>query len=175
MPNLMGKKFSYDKKGIKEFQKAKKKMDMMGKKNGGLMKYRDGGVIKYKGGGVIPEQDRVMKKFAEGGMLDKDKAEMIKSLRNDDFKKIKMSQDKMEKIIAKELGSKIGSMEKVSKKAIEDFKRMGASQAAIERMKKEGVLTVTTVGKKRKRRLGDGERSRGRRFDRSYAGSKFID
>jgi len=160
MPNLMGKKFSYDKKGIKEFQKAKKKMDMMGKKNGGLMKYRDGGVIKYKGGGVIPEQDRVMKKFAEGGMLDKDKAEMIKSLRNDDFKKIKMSQDKMEK---------------VSKKDIEDFKRMGASQAAIERMKKEGVLTVTTVGKKRKRRLGDGERSRGRRFDRSYAGSKFID
>ena len=78
MPNLMGKEFSYDKKGIRDFQKAKKKMDMMGKKNGGLIKYRDGGVIKYRDGGVIPEQDRVMKKFAVGGMLDKDKMDMQK-------------------------------------------------------------------------------------------------
>jgi hypothetical protein len=77
MPNLMGKKYSYDKKGMREFQKAKKKMDMMGKKNGGLVKYRGGGVVKNKSD-MPMEQDRVMKKYAAGGMLDTDKKDMQK-------------------------------------------------------------------------------------------------
>ena len=104
MPNLMGKQFSYDKKGMREFQKAKKKMDMMGKKNGGLVKYRDGGVVKNKSD-VQTEQDRVTKKFATN----------VEELRSDEFKTVKMSKDKIKKMAAKALGSKIGSTEKMPK------------------------------------------------------------
>ena len=76
-------------------------------------------------------------------------------------------------------GGKVGSnvpdkMEIPTEKDIETFKRMGVSQSQIDQMKKEGVLTVTTVGKRRKRPL-DGERSRGRKYDRANARTKFVD
>jgi len=74
---LKGKKYSYNKKGMREFQKAKKKKHIMGKKNGGLVKYRGGGVVKNKSD-MPMEQDRVMKKYAAGGMLDTDKKDMQK-------------------------------------------------------------------------------------------------
>ena len=65
-------------------------------------------------------------------------------------------------------------MGKPTKSDIEAFKRMGVSKKEIDRMNNEGVLTVTTVGTKRKRPL-DGERSRGRKFNRANARTKFSD
>jgi len=65
-------------------------------------------------------------------------------------------------------------MVKPTKEDIASFKKMGASQAEIDRMKKEGVLTVTTVGTRKKRPL-DNKRSRGRKYNPANAQTKWTD
>jgi hypothetical protein len=75
MPKLDGKEYSYDKAGMSAFNKAKMKKNKMGKMGGGLVKYNAGGMIKDKSG-IMQEQDRVMKKFAPGGLLNVNKDNM---------------------------------------------------------------------------------------------------
>ena len=65
-------------------------------------------------------------------------------------------------------------MVKPTKEDIASFKKMGASQAEINRMKKQGVLTVTTVGTRKKRPLDD-KRSRGRKYNPANARTKWAD
>ena len=130
----------------------------------------------YMGGGVMRKKAPMSMMFRDGGKtMNMDKTPMFK----DQVQKMYGGGMTKKKLNYKG-GGKAGTdvpdkMVKASQDDIKRFEKMGASPSEIERIKKEGVLTVTTVGKKRKRRLGDGQRSRGRRFDRSYAGSKFID
>jgi len=139
---------------------------------GGLNKKKR---MNYMGGGVMRKKAPMSMMYRDGGETMMDKTPMFK----DQVQKMYGGGMTKKKLNYKG-GGKAGTdvpdkMVKASQDDIKRFEKMGASPSEIERIKKEGVLTVTTVGKKRKRRLGDGQRSRGRRFDRSYAGSKFID
>ena len=65
-------------------------------------------------------------------------------------------------------------MVKPTKEDIASFKKMGASQAEIDRMKKEGVEQIVTIGTSKKRPLDD-KRSRGRKYNPVNARTKWAD
>ena len=68
MPKLDGKEYSYDKAGMSAFNEAKMKKNKMGRMGGGMVKYNAGGMIRDNSG-IMQEQDRVMRKFGDGGKL----------------------------------------------------------------------------------------------------------
>ena len=76
----------------------------------------------------------------------------------------------------KRLNFKDGGITKtqLSEKELKGLQNAGVSKNEIDAMRGKKIPTVTTVGKKRKRPL-DGKRSRGRKYDRSHAGTSWSD
>jgi len=133
---------------------------------GGMGKKTRKPLTGYMGGGMMKKKPPMSKMFRGGGMT-KDTTPSYKDMVQ------KMYGGGMTK---KKLNYKDGGITKtqLSEKELKGLQKAGVSKNEIDAMRGKKLPTVTTVGKKRKRPL-DGKRSRGRKYDRSHAGTSWSD